>query len=236
MKSLTLYKLEGGIGSGKSTALTYIKQNFPKKTDIYFLSEPLEILENYKGHKPLRLLSEIKENCAGMIQLFIMKTLFNYYRLVFEIIPDNAIVIMDRYLDSCLIFNQVLFETNKINSFEKDLLIDICSSYLEKLPKVSKIIYLQRSPEYCLQNITKRGRDYEKWLLDPNNDYVYKLHEVYENTLAKSGTNNVFINTNIDLSILMNELMSLSSQFTISNDNLQQSSKEVQQSSKEEIK
>ena len=221
MKSLTIYTLEGLVGAGKSYALNYISQNLPKKTSVYFLSEPLEILENYKGHKPLKLLSDQNENCEGLIQLLFIKSLYNYYRLIFERIPENSVIITDRYLDSCLLFTEVLFQTKKINSFEKELLTDICSSYLEKLPKITKVIYLQRSPEYCLKNIASRGRNYEKWLLKSNNQYIYQLYEIYENNLAKCCSDKVFINTSTDLSTIMNEIINLSDELKVSTENSQ---------------
>ena len=212
MKSITLIKIDGNIGCGKTSIISYIKQNLQESKSVYFISEPLELLESYKEHKPLNLLSNPNANCEGLIQMLFMKSLFEYYKSFFEKIPNNAIVYTDRFLDSCVIFTEALHATHKINSFEKDFLIEECLFYLKQLPEVKKICYLKRSPEFCLHNISKRGRRYEEWLLE-SNGYIQHLHTAYENALMSKVPNvDILVNTNSELSVMMDEIVRFSQQ------------------------
>ena len=65
------------------------------------------------------------------------------------------------YITSSRAFTANLLECGMITRFSHDVLQQTCRNYEELLPKIDHIIYLNRSVDFCMKNIAKRGREGE---------------------------------------------------------------------------
>ena len=88
------------------------------------------------------------------------------------------LVVADYFIEKCIIFSKNNLQDDEYNLFTK--VYDIISTYL---PKPDLILYLYNDAEHLLQNIAKRGRDYEQNI---RADYLNSIQESYLNHLKSS--------------------------------------------------
>ena len=180
--NMQLYVVEGAVGSGKSYFVRHLRHHFKSDASIVFIDEPVEMFENWKGFKPLSILED-KPTQANMIQLHIIRTLATFYKNTFLTLdPSIKHVICDRYVSSSEIFTRTLFERGLISHLDKAVLLETLKDYIEPLPKPNGIIYLNRSPRYCIDNIKARGRNGEQSFCDTA--YVSSLINNYDSYIS----------------------------------------------------
>lgn len=180
--------LEGGVGAGKTTTSNILKKTLGLRQDILYLPEPKFTEHTIQGitYNPLELLySGETEKQYFAIQLVIQQRLADFYQAVS--LNNVKIIILDRWIPSCKIFLTMGYKKGLLTKFSYDVLAEnvdrLQRKFLSKIKRhtgseeiITKVYYLNTSPEQCVKNIRQRGRPEEMpcsqtFWLDLNNDF-----------------------------------------------------------------
>ncbi len=154
--------IEGVIGVGKTSLATKLSETFGAKL----------VLESFDANPFLPKFYEDPEKYAFPVELSFMAERF---RQLHEhlIAPDlfHDTVVSDYITEKSLIFAGKTLPEDVFDLYSKLFQIIFAA-----LPKPDLLVYLYATPEKLKQNITKRGRDYEKNI---EIDYLAQLQDGY---------------------------------------------------------
>jgi len=154
-----IISIDGNIGSGKSTALKFLKDKNKNNNNIIFLQEPIDIWNEikYEGKTILEKFYENQEKYAFPFQMMAFITRYNILLNTIKKNPD-AIIITERslYTDK-YVFAKMLFESTQMNNFEYQIYNKWFDTFIQNLPE-HKYIYFYSSPSVCYDRIAKRSR------------------------------------------------------------------------------
>lgn len=156
--------IEGCIGAGKTT----LAEKFSKDLNAEL------ILERFADNSFLPKFYKDPLHYAFPLEMAFLTERYQQLKTLLskrDIFTD--LVIADYFIDKCIIFSKHNLQSDEYNLYTK--VYDIISTYL---PKPDLIIYLYNNESKLLQNIAKRGREYEK---DIAPDYLKNIQEGYMN-------------------------------------------------------
>ena len=154
--------IEGNIGAGKTTLATRISEQFNARL----------ILERFADNPFLPKFYNDPEKYSFPLELSFLAS--RYKQLKEELIPQDlfrAFTVADYYFMKSLVFAASTLTGDEYNLYRQIFYIIYGS-----LPKPDIFVYLHLSPERLLQNIEKRGRNYEKSI---TKEYLQKIQESY---------------------------------------------------------
>jgi deoxyadenosine/deoxycytidine kinase len=154
--------IEGNIGAGKTTLATRISEQFNAHL----------ILEHFADNPFLPKFYNNPEKYSFPLELSFLAS--RYKQLKEELAPQDlfkAFTIADYYFMKSLVFASSTLQGDEYNLYRTIFYIIYGS-----LPKPDIFVYLHLSPERLLENIKKRGRDYEKTI---KREYLQKIQESY---------------------------------------------------------
>lgn len=154
--------IEGNIGAGKTTLATRISEEFNARL----------ILECFADNPFLPKFYKDPEKYSFPLELSFLAS--RYRQLKEELVPQDlfkAFTIADYYFMKSLVF-----ASSTLNGDEYNLYRQIFYIIYGSLPKPDIFVYLHLSPERLLQNIGKRGRNYEKSI---TREYLQKIQDSY---------------------------------------------------------
>ena len=174
--------IEGNIGAGKTTLSTMIAQDFNAKL----------ILERFKDNPFLPKFYEDQARYAFPLEMSFLAD--RYQQLLddigqYDLFKDFMIADYDSY--KSLIFARVTLGEEEYALYKK-----LHQIMYKELVKPDLYVYLYQNTERLLENIKKRGRDYEQNISE---DYLLKINQGYLNWIKNKAQNNVRI---IDISEL----------------------------------
>lgn len=166
-----LISIDGNIGSGKSTALSYLKAQFP---NWHFIDEPVDTWTQFKNEENENLLEVFYkdkkrwaytfQNCAFMTRTRAIVQAIKEWKQKCLIDPEemkNNIFITERCVETDFnVFAKMLHESKLINKMEWDIYRQ-WYRYLSGDCKLYGIIYIQCNPEICSMRIRQRARQGE---------------------------------------------------------------------------
>ena len=190
-----IISVEGNIGSGKSTLLQKLKNEFDTLDgyQIMYLPEPVsswnEIVD-VQGKTIIEHFYADQNKYAFSFQMMAYITRLTQIKKAIEDAPNDSIIITERclYTDK-YIFAKMLYDSETMNHIEYTIYLkwfDEFASY----SKLSGLIYIQTTPELCLERVAKRARSGEE--LIPL-DYLSSCHEYHENWLVHLNTHDTLI-------------------------------------------
>ncbi len=151
--------IDGNIGSGKTTIVQRLKDDFKNDNKIIFLDEPvnewIKITDNNKN-----IIEKFYENPVKYSFPFQMMALISRFKILNDAINNNpnSIIITERSLFTDKhIFAKMLHDTNKLNNYEFQIYNKWFYEFIKKLPE-HKFIYLYTKPDTCINRIKKRNR------------------------------------------------------------------------------
>lgn len=157
-----IISIDGNIGSGKSTALKFLKDIYKNNTNIIFIQEPVDTWIEIKDDNK-NILEMFYENQEKYAFPFQMMAFITRYNLLLETIKSNpdSIIITERslYTDK-LVFAKMLFENNQMNTFEYQIYNKWFNTFIKNLPE-HQYIYFYSTPEVCYERIINRSRSGE---------------------------------------------------------------------------
>lgn len=154
--------IEGNIGAGKTTLATRISEEFNARL----------ILEHFADNPFLPKFYSDPAKYSFPLELSFLAS--RYRQLNDELVPRDlfkTFTVADYYFMKSLVFASSTLEGDEFNLYRQIFYIIYGS-----LPKPDIFVYLHLSPERLLENIAKRGRDYEKSI---TLDYLKKIQESY---------------------------------------------------------
>lgn len=152
-----LFVLEGNIGAGKSTLLSLLEKSFQ---NIFIIYEPVDKWKNVGGDNLLAEFYTVPTRWGFTFELYSMFTKIKALRDA--MLSDAEIIIMERSIMSDWVFQNISYNTEKIDLKELAILEEIRCFFTKDMPKIDGIIYLNTKPVECLKRIKKRNRPEEQ--------------------------------------------------------------------------
>lgn len=180
MRRPIIISIEGNIGTGKSTIINYLKQKFQTETsNIVFLKEPVDIWESIKDESGQTVIQKFygdQQRYAFMFQVMAYISRLTMIREAIRENPNANVFIVERSLNADKnIFVQMLHDDGKIDKMEYDIYNRWYSEFINEY-RVDGIIYLDTSPELCLERINQRKRPGEEGILIDYLQRCYTYH------------------------------------------------------------
>jgi deoxyadenosine/deoxycytidine kinase len=173
---MTIYTIDGNIGSGKSSVLNYLHKYKHIQIDL----EPIDKWKSF--------LDNIYISKSGYFN-FQIKVWLD--RAWIQEKDNKSIIFMERspyFIRNT--FNKYDFMNNNINQNEFDVINEMYSK-TDKIWNSNYYIYLRSNPIKCLERIKIRGRENE---LNIDIDYINNIHKLHEEALFKlKDTNDILI-------------------------------------------
>ena len=154
--------IEGNIGSGKTTLASMIAKDFNAKI----------ILERFADNPFLPKFYEDNDRYAFPLEMSFLAD--RYSQLSDDLAQFDLFknfIVSDYYIFKSLIFAQITLQTDEFYLYRK--MFDIM---YKEISKPDLYIYLYQDTQQLIQNIKKRGRDYEQNIAP---EYLDKIHQGY---------------------------------------------------------
>jgi 2-amino-4-hydroxy-6-hydroxymethyldihydropteridine diphosphokinase len=174
--------IEGNIGAGKTSLAKMMSDEFNAKV----------VLERFADNPFLPKFYEDKERFAFPLE---MSFLADRYQQLSDDLAQfdlfKSLIVSDYYIFKSLIFAQVTLQKEEYLLYRK--MFDLM---YKEITKPDLYVYLYQNTDRLLQNIQKRGREYEQNI---SPEYLNKIHNGYNN----------FIKTQQDLNTLIIDVSEL---------------------------
>jgi deoxyadenosine/deoxycytidine kinase len=154
--------IEGNIGAGKTTLAERIAEQFNGRL----------ILEHFADNPFLPKFYSEPDKYSFALELSFLAS--RYKQLKEELVSQDlfkAFTVADYYFMKSLVFASSTLSGDEYNLYRQIFYIIYGS-----LPKPDIYVYLHLNPERLLQNIEKRGRNYEKQI---TKEYLNQIQESY---------------------------------------------------------
>ena len=190
-----IISIEGNIGSGKSTLVSYLKQ-FSKKKYI-FLQEPVDEWSSICDKDGESILSHFYRDSKTYSFQFQMMAYISRLNLLRNVIKENsnAVIITERclYTDK-FVFAKMLYDKGDMTDIEYTIYNTWFSSFIDDIEPCG-IIYIKTSPEKSYERIVKRNRTGEQIPLE----YLQNCHDYHENWLNNTATSLIKYDGNVEM-------------------------------------
>lgn len=148
IQNLNFIAVEGNIGSGKTSLIHKIAEDFNAK----------QVLERFADNPFLPLFYEDKERYSFPLEMSFLAD--RYQQLSDDVAQKNLFkefTIADYYVIKSLIFSKITLEKQEYSLYKR-----LFNMMYKELVKPDLYVYLYQTEDRLLENIKKRGRDYEK--------------------------------------------------------------------------
>lgn len=180
--------IEGNIGAGKTSLANLISNDFNAK----------KVLERFADNAFLPKFYEDKERYAFPLEMSFLAD--RYQQLTDDLAQFDLFknfIVSDYYIFKSLIFAQVTLQKEEYILYRK-----IFDVMYKEITKPDLYIYLYQNTDKLLENIKKRGREYEQ-NIQPN--YLQKIHDGYINFIKTEQNLNILIIDVSELDFVNNE-------------------------------
>ncbi len=180
MQRPIIISIEGNIGTGKSTILSYIEQQFQQEgTHIVFLKEPVDIWESIKDEAGQTVIQKFygdQRRYAFMFQVMAYISRLTMIREAIRENPNANVIIVERSLNADKnIFVQMLHDDGKIDKMEYEIYNRWYTEFIDDY-RVDGVIYMDTSPEICLERVNQRKRSGEEGI---SLNYLQRCHDYH---------------------------------------------------------
>lgn len=190
--------IEGNIGAGKTSLAKMMSDEFNAKI----------ILERFADNPFLPKFYEDKERFAFPLE---MSFLADRYQQLSDDLAQldlfKNFIVSDYYIFKSLIFAQITLQKDEYALYRR--MFDLMYN---EITKPDLYVYLYQNTDRLLQNIKKRGRDYEQNI---EVGYLQKIHDGYKNFISTQQDLNTliidvseldFVNNTEDYSNIINQI------------------------------
>ena len=184
--------IDGNIGCGKSTIVSYLKLHFAnycgsKSNDckICFLQEPVSIWETICDEHGKSIITHFYENNERYSFVFQVMAYTSRLSLLKEALKENYDVIISErsiYTDK-FVFAKSLYDAKKMSLIEYIIYLKMFDEFSTIINKF-KMVYIRTSPEICDLRVKRRGRLGETIPLEYLQD-CHHYHDVWLNNPTK---------------------------------------------------
>ena len=187
-----IVSIDGNIGSGKSTIVSYLKLHFAnycgsKSNDckICFLQEPVSIWETICDEHGKSIITHFYENNERHSFAFQMMAYISRLSLLKNaLIKDYDIIVTERsiYTDK-YVFAQSLYDAKKLSLIEFQIYLKWFDEFSDILSSI-KYVYIRTMPEICDLRVKRRNRQGETIPLEYLQD-CHHYHDIWLNNPVK---------------------------------------------------
>ena len=154
--------IEGNLGAGKTTLCKQLKERFDSRI----------LLEQFTDNPFLPMFYENPDRYAFPVELFFMTE--RHKQMQEELKQGN--LFQELLVSDYFFLKTLLFAKNNLNDEEYRLFQRLFNVLNADFPKPDLLVYLHRSVEGAIENIRKRGRDFEQ---DISKEYLQKVQDGY---------------------------------------------------------
>ncbi len=158
----TYISIEGNIGAGKTTLSKMLAEQFNCRL----------ILEQFTDNPFLPYFYDDPERYAFPLELFFMT---ERYKQMQTLLPQQELF-RDLTISDYFFTKTLLFARNNLQDEEFRMFQRLFQTLSASFPKPEMIVYLHRSVDKLMENIKRRGRDYENSITPV---YLKKIQNVY---------------------------------------------------------
>ena len=177
--------IEGGIGVGKTTLgsslMKRLNEHYGQRTE--FCPEPF-------NQKLLELFLSNQSEYAFSFQLYMLSRRQDIYNTVKEKKYRGITSIVDRGMVGDSVFANLQHNQGNINEKEYDIYTQEYNKYGPYIPDI--VIYLELTPEKCMERISSRGRKGESAY---SIDYIREIQNIYKKEMDRVYTSNTRVIT-----------------------------------------
>lgn len=190
--------IEGNIGAGKTSLANMMSDEFNAKI----------VLERFADNPFLPKFYEDNERYAFPLEMSFLAD--RYQQLTDDLAQFDLFknfIVSDYYIFKSLIFAQVTLQKDEYKLYRK--MFDLM---YKEITKPDLYVYLYQNTERLLENIKKRGRDYEQNI---EASYLQKIHDGYSNFIKTEPNLNIliidvsdldFVNNTEDYDLIINKI------------------------------
>lgn len=196
-----IVSIEGNIGSGKTTLMSYLKEKYKNNTEVIFLKEPVDEWSNIKDANGVTILEKFysdqyKYSFAFQMMAYVSR--LNVLRKALKNLEPlkKYIIITERSLNTDkYVFAKMLFESGKMEDICYQIYLNWFDTFSQEFP-VDKIVYVKVDPKICHNRISKRAREGEECI---PLEYLQTCHKYHEEMLESNNGDKLILNGNIDI-------------------------------------
>jgi deoxyadenosine/deoxycytidine kinase len=199
-----IISIDGNIGSGKSSFLSYLRE-IKEVREVIFVDEPVEqwlqIRDGETGESIFEKFYQDKNKYSFSFQMMAFISRFSMLRKAIKENPD-AIIITERclYTDK-YVFAKMLYDTKMLEDVNYQIYCKWFEEFSQEIP-MSKIIYIKTDPEVCLERINKRNRTGENTIELEYLQLCSKYHEDMMCELREKNIEVIVLDGNVDIYII----------------------------------
>lgn len=180
-----IFTLEGNIGAGKSSLLAKLENlKFNKEHIVVFepVDEWMQAKATPTGPSIFEQYYADKKRYGFMFQMYALQSRMQHMLNVIVENPNKIIICERCHLTDNEVFAQMLKDDGTI-SFEEYFVYKSWYDFMMSVvhPQIAGVLYLQVSPETCVNRIMKRDRNGEQNI---QISYIKQLHAQHENWLT----------------------------------------------------
>jgi deoxyadenosine/deoxycytidine kinase len=180
-----ILSIEGNIGVGKSTLLDLLKaRDYGSSQKVVFMQEPVDqwsTIRNEAGDTILSCFYQDPSKYAFTFQVMAFTSRLAAFKRVVQENPDYELIVCERSLEADRnIFAQMMRDQGSMEPMVYQVYEMLYETTASEFP-VSNIVYLDASPDTCLERIAKRGRAGEAGI---GLDYLETCKSYYDKWLS----------------------------------------------------
>jgi len=179
--------IEGVIGVGKTSLAKILVQRLNARL----------VLEKFEDNPFLGDFYKDRERYAFQTQMFF---LLSRYRQQMELFQTE--LFHKNLVTDYMFIKDKLFAYLNLNEKELMLYDQMLNLLIRQIPKPDLVIYLQADTERLMQNIAKRGRDFEK---NMDEEYIEALNQMYNQFFFRYNETPLLIINTTDIDFVHNE-------------------------------
>ena len=194
-KKPIIVSIEGNIGSGKTTIIDNLEKYYnlqlenDDKESIIFLREPVDIWKTISDKNGETILEKFYNNTQKFSFAFQVMAYSTRTAKLADTIRNNPnckIIICERSLEADNnVFAKMLKDSNNMEEVEYQIYEHFYNTRKQDM-NLDAVIYIDASPNVCLQRIKKRNRDGEEGITC---DYLQSCKDYHDNWLLNNKSN-----------------------------------------------
>ena len=190
-----IVSIEGNIGSGKTTIIDNLEKYYnlqlenDDKESIIFLREPVDIWKTISDKNGETILEKFYNNTQKFSFAFQVMAYSTRTAKLADTIKNNPnckIIICERSLEADNnVFAKMLKDSNNMEEVEYQIYEHFYNTRKQDM-NLDAVIYIDASPNVCLQRVKKRNRDGEDGI---SYEYLKTCKDYHDNWLLNNKTN-----------------------------------------------
>jgi len=201
--NFTIVSIEGNIGSGKTTLMSNLREQYKNNEQVIFLKEPVDEWANIVDSNGITILEKFyanQERYSFPFQMMAYVSRLNVLKQALKSLDPTKkyTIITERSLNTDrYVFAKMLYNSGKMEDVCYQIYLNWFNSFSDEFP-VHKIIYVKVDPEICHGRISKRSRDGEDKI---SLDYLESCHRSHEDMLNNNNneTEKLVFDGNVDI-------------------------------------